>query len=203
MIARKVIEEKPLGSFEIDNLITGSRIPFDVYIKDKGILIHYLSKGALFTVAARDDLKNRGITKAYVQAHHQAQLEEYITKKGIIKIPSLESPFHFQKYCQIKENHFQINKSILLSSVPIPFKVYLGEKLQFREFVGINEKPNEAEDISNIEGDLFIRKQDIGLYLEYLKTINQNSPNLDTNTQFITHKEHAKAIIKNLFEDPK
>lgn len=203
MIARKVIEEKPLETFEVESLIPGSKIPFDVYIKDKGILIHYLSKGALFTVGAREDLKNRGIKKAYVQGYHKDQLEEYITKKGIIRIPSLESPLNFQKYCQIKEKHFQIDKSILLSSIPVPFRVYMADRTQFKEIITINEKPNEILDLTDIEGDLLIRKQDIGLYIEYLRTLTKERPDKDNNTQYITHREHAKAIIKNLFEDPK
>ncbi|HIJ60534.1 MAG TPA: HD domain-containing protein [Nitrospirae bacterium] len=201
MISKKIIEQKPLESFHIDDLKPGSKIPFDVYIKDKGILIHYLNKGTLYTVLARDDLKRRGITKGYVPESQREKLEEYITKKQVIRLSSLENPITFQKYCQFKENHFQINKSILNSSIPVPFQIFIVEKLLIRELISINDSPNKAVDSPDIEGDLFIKKENMELYLQYLQAINRTTGK--DNMKFIIQKEQVKTIMKNLLDNPK
>jgi putative nucleotidyltransferase with HDIG domain len=207
MIARKVIQETPLRSFNISELRTGDHLPFDVYIKDKGIVIHYLGKGALWSTAARDDLINRGIKTAYINRKNEALLQEYIEKNEGLKLPNLDDPIAFQRYSISKERHFQIDRSILMTNLPLPFTVYITDNFHIKEFLTKGDRPSEKiKGFTELEGDLLVNSKEMDIYLEHLKGLTQ-APDIGSYTKedlrFIVHKEETKRLMKALLEDPK
>ncbi len=207
MIARKVIQETPLRSFNISELRTGDHLPFDVYIKDRGIVIHYLGKGALWTNAARDDLINRGIKTAYINSKSEPLLKEYLEKNEDLKLPNLDDPVIFQRYSISKEQHFQIDRSILMANLALPFTIYIADKFRMRELLTRGERPiDKIKTTSEIEGDLLIKRDDTEIYLEYIEGLRQ-SPDFGSCTKedigFIINKEKTKRLMKALLEDPK
>lgn len=207
MIARRVIQETPLRSFNVTELRTGDHLPFDVYIKDRGVVVHYLGKGAIWTNAARDSLINRGIKTAYINSKSESLLKEYLEKKEDLKPLNLDDPIVFQRYSITKEQHFQIDRSILMANIALPFKIYITDKFRIRELLTKGERPLEKiKDFTEIEGDLLINSKDMETYLEYLEGLKQ-SPDTDRYTRedigFIINKEETKRLMKALLEDPK
>ncbi len=206
MIVRKVIQDLPLKPFNINELKTGTHLPFDVYIKDRGLLIHYLSKGALCTAASKEELNKRGISTAFVHSKNEASLQEYLESLEKLKAPNFENPVVFQKYSINKEKHFQIDRSILQSDKVLTFDILVTDKFHLKSLLSKGEIPlNKLKDYSDIEGDLLIKKEDANLYLQYLDSmtsyINENYNK--ENIQFVFLKEKTKHLMMSLLEDPK
>lgn len=205
MIAKKVIKEPSLKSFPIKDLVTGTYLPFDVYIKDRGILIHYLSKGALYTVSAKEELQKRGIKEGFVHSKYEDLLSEYLETRLSLKPLNLDDPLVFQRYCLTKAQHLQIDPLILNSDIELPFDLFVTDKFLLKPFLKAGDRPSEKlKDTAELEGDLLIQAKDSSLYLDYLNKVYRHSKQEGHKGElrFVLLKEETKKTLREFFEEP-
>lgn len=206
-IKAKVIGDKPTISISLDKLKVGSRLPFDVFVKDKGILKQVFNKGTIYTNFAKDDLKSKGINEVHVHKTDELALTGYIEKKEIKKESILDDPVLFKNYSFAKEEHHQIDKSLIIPGFTVPFSILSMSKLKIVTILEASENnPQKIPIIGNTEGDLLIKKSDLPLYNEYINKIlkTKDFANQDkSKIKSIALKENSKIIMKNLLDDPR
>ena len=206
-IITKVIGDNPTISLSIDSLRVGSKLPFDVYIKDKGILKQVFNKNTIFTNVAKDILKSKGTTEVYVYKTDELALLSYNENKEQKKVSILDDPIQFKNYSFTKEEHHQIDKYLLIPGSNVTFSIFLMSKLKFSQLVEASEQNNiKIPDLRLVDGDLVIKKSDLTLYNQYINEII-NSKDIPENEKSkinsIAIRENSKVIMKSILDDPR
>ncbi|HIJ59355.1 MAG TPA: hypothetical protein HPP56_01880, partial [Nitrospirae bacterium] len=206
-IITKVIGDNPTISLSIDSLRVGSKLPFDVYIKDKGILKQVFNKNTIFTNVAKDILKSKGTTVVYVHKTDELALLSYKENKEQKKLSILDDPIQFKNYSFTKEEHHQIDKYLLIPGSNVTFSIFLMSKLKFSQLVEASEQNNiKIPDLRLVDGDLVIKKSDLTLYNQYINEII-NSKDIPENEKSkinsIAIRENSKVIMKSILDDPR
>lgn len=206
-IITKVIGDNPTISLSIDSLRVGSKLPFDVYIKDKGILKQVFNKNTIFTNVAKDILKSKGTTVVYVHKTDELALLSYNENKEQKKVSILDDPIQFKNYSFTKEEHHQIDKYLLIPGSNVTFSIFLMSKLKFSQLVEASEQNNiKIPDLRLVDGDLVIKKSDLTLYNQYINEII-NSKDIPENEKSkinsIAIRENSKVIMKSILDDPR
>lgn len=206
-VMKKVIGERAEISLSIDSLKVGTKLPFDVYIKDKGILKQVFNKGTVFTHIAKNTLLSKGINEIFIQKIDQESLSNYDKNQISIKESILDDPVKFKNYSFAKEEHYQVDKLLLIPGSEVNFNIYVFHKLEISQLIKVNNnQPVKIPDLRLIEGDLVIDKSDIHLYEEYINNIIK-SANISQDElkriKTIALRENSKTIMKKLLEDPR
>ena len=196
-------------SIDIDNLIVGSRVPFDISVKEGGITRHLLNKGALFTNETKAILKEKGISKVNTAGADATDIENYLKKAKINK----ESPYEkdeiaLKEYSFKKEHHYHIDRSILISGTEAPFSFYLLSGLDVILLAEGNEKKpvHITESIINAKGDIVIQNADIPLlneYVQHLSSLDTIPKQIKEKVKAMSIRENSKILIKNILDDPR
>lgn len=209
MVTRyREIDDKPHLTIDADKLIVGARLPFDVFVKDKGIIIHLFNKGMIFTNISKDVLKEKGISEVYVASKESSNLDSYLSKINTKKASPFDDPALLKKYSFYKEEHHQIDKNLLLPHTTINFSLIESNKFDFRVIVDASEKlpARIGEDILTATGDIVIKKSDIPLYHAYLSSLLKEKGVSEKNKSQIKTlaiKENSKIVIKGLLDNPR
>lgn len=206
----KEIDDEPYLAIDIDKLIVGARLPFDVFVKDRGIIKHIFNKGLVFTNASKDVLKEKGISEVYIESKENSALNNYLSKTSNKnkKTFAFDDPALFKKYSFYKEEHYQIDKNLLLPNTTINFSLFALDKFDFKPIVEASEKsPVKIDEaILTANGDIVIKKSDIPLYHAYLNSLLGEKGVSGKNKSHIKAaviKENSKIVIKDLLDDPR
>ncbi len=205
-ITTRVIGESKEQAIPLDALKVGIRLPCDVFIKDRAVMKQVFNKGTIFTNIAKDTLKSKGITEVYIQKGDASALETYY-KQDSRRESVLDDPVAFKNYSFAKEQHHQIDKSLILPGTELPFSIYLASKLEYKPLIEASEKsPVKIPDIRLVEGDFVIKKSDIDLYNQYINSLlsTQQVPEAEKNKiKSIAIRENSKILMKSLLDDPR
>ncbi len=206
-ISTRVIGERAEIGLSIDAIKTGTRLPFDVYVKDKGILKQVFNKGTIYTNFAKDTLKAKGINEIYIHKTDQKALEIYKAKKESPKDSVLDNPVLFKNYSFVKDTHHQIDKSLMLPGTEVPFSIFLMNKFDQKTIIEATEQsPSVLPDIRLVEGDLVIKKSDIDLYEQYINSLFHASTATGVEKskfKSVALRESSKILMKKLLDDPR
>ncbi|MCX8026827.1 MAG: HD domain-containing protein [Thermodesulfovibrionales bacterium] len=202
MIFRKVIPEKTLVSFPIQDLKVGVRLPFDVYIKEGGLIVHFLTKGSLFTVLARDEISKRSITEGYILEQYKDKLWDYLQKKELPYELQLERPEIFREYLNKKVKLLPIDKTLLSNDTPPTFTIFKAKKMDFIPIYQ-PEKDSLLPPLDDKEGDLLISCDDSDGYIDYVEGLNIKKAIQDKDIRLLLFREQIKSSLKALFDNPK
>lgn len=207
-VTTRVIGEREEIALPLDALKVGSRLPFEVFVKDRGILKQVFNKGTIYTNAAKDTLKSKGITEVYIQKKDQQALTLYQTEKTLAYKESVfDNPVYFKNYSFTKESHHQIDKTLMMPGTEVPFSIYIMSKFEKKPLIEASEKsPVKIPDIRLIDGDLVIDKSDIELYNQYINKILTSKDISSSELKKIKSvalRENSKILMKKLLEDPR
>jgi putative nucleotidyltransferase with HDIG domain len=196
-------------SIDIDTLIVGSRIPFDISVKEGGITRQLLNKGALITNETKEILKEKGISKLNVSGADVSDVESYLKKAKINKESLYEKDeIALKEYSFKKEHHYHIDRSILIPGTEAPFSFYLLSGLDLIPLAEGNEKKPALinENILNAKGDIVIDNSDIPLlneYVQHLSSLDTIPKQMKEKVKAMSIRENSKILIKNILDDPR
>lgn len=200
------IDLDPYTAIQPATLIEGIDLPFDVFIKDKSLVIPLFNKGEIFDWTARDILREKGITEVYIRNADAGRLEPYRAKSH----PPSAGPDIgvFNQFLHEREHHYLIDRSLLLSGSSVPFSIFEIAGLEIKRLTKASpEAPAVVSDsILHATGDLVIRKADISLYNVYIDSILKTGavPEQDrVRIKSVAIKENSKIILETLFEHPR
>jgi HD-GYP domain-containing protein (c-di-GMP phosphodiesterase class II) len=201
------IDGEPHMSVEVDKLVVGTRLPFNVYVKDKGIVMPLFNKGMIFTNIAKSLLKDKGISEVYIENKDSSIFDYYISKDASQKTSHLDEAAMFKKYSFYKEEHHQIDKNILIEDADIHFSLYCLNNLSISTLVTASEKSPAKIDrkVITATGDIVIKKSDVPLYHAYLNSLlsTKNIIEEKSKVKAIAIRENSKIIIKDLLDNPR
>jgi HD-GYP domain-containing protein (c-di-GMP phosphodiesterase class II) len=203
--SKTIIYEDPFIAIPVERLKVGSTLPFDVYVKDKSLIQPLFNKETVLTQTAKKILNEKGITEVYIKREDSHYLETPITKTS--KTLPLPDSIEFKQYSSIKEQHYQIDKNLLIPGTKINFSLFKLKRLTLEPILEI-EKDSYGlidERIVNIKGDILIRSSDVPLYHDYLNSIRDMS-DLSEKRDFlkiVVLRENSKLLVKDLLDNPR
>lgn len=205
--SKTIIYEDPFIPLPIEKLHVGSTLPFDVYVKDKSLIQPLFNKETIFTQTAKKILKEKGITEVYIKREDRLYLDTPLVKPSKI-LPSIDSP-EFKEYLSLKEQHYQIDKNLLISGTEINFSLFTLDRFSLEPIIETDKDSfvKIDENLVNAKGDIVIRSSDIPLYYDYLRYISEsyNIPeDIDTpKIKVLILKENSKLLVKDLLDNPR
>jgi len=202
---RKITEEyKPV---QIEKLISGTRLSFDVYARDGGTIKPLFNKGTVYTNIAKEILSEKGISEVLISGRDISEFNSYFSKN---EPPSDENTAAmFKKYSFHKEKHYPIDRTLLIAGVKINFSLLALNRFAIETIINASERSPAAidEKALNVTGDIVIKQQDVPLYHEYLNSLLASSDIISkteqTNVKAVAIKENSKIIIKDLLDNPR
>ena len=209
-MSTKFMTIDPKGYFPLaaGRLIVGTRLPFDVYLKEGGIFRVLFETGTEYTRITQEFLIDRGIKELYISDFDKEVHDAYVSKSMSDGASVLDSPKAFKDYSFRKDQYYQIDKDMLVAGTSVPFCVYSMKNYDY--FLVLHATPGlptEIDDkVLSLPGDVLIQKSDIPLYNEYLNSI-LNSKHVSgralERVKALVVKENSKIIMKDLFDDPR
>ncbi|MBZ0158122.1 MAG: HD-GYP domain-containing protein [Alphaproteobacteria bacterium] len=196
-------------SIEVNQLVVGAGIPFDVYMKDRGILTPLFPKGMVVSPDAKNGLLQKGISEVYARAEDSSAVAEYLARAKARKEKTSGDPSGlFRDYSFAKEQHHQIDRALLSPGREIPFSLLALDRFTLTSLVEAGEKSPAlvTAEMLAAPGDLVIRKSDIPLYYEYINSLlnqDQAAEAAGGSVKVIAVKENSKIIVRDLLEDPR
>ncbi|GAB6183427.1 HD-GYP domain-containing protein [Thermodesulfovibrio hydrogeniphilus] len=176
---------------ELDKIPTTGKVPCNVYFHEDNTIKELVNAGNLFTSVLKSALREKGIGKVYIKREDRDIFFDFINKtkpdnffESLLK----RIPLDHEKYCKVE-------KEIIKIADTLPFDIYHydGRKLT----LAVKANTNIADSINSLqEGDLLIKKSDLQLYKELLKTIKP----ADEKKDFLL-RERAKILILELYTE--
>lgn len=187
---------------ELNRLAAGSRIPFNIFIKNQSGFHPFIEKTNLFTPVHAETLKEKGISKIYIPISERDALESYLQNNGD---DSLEEDNRLRDYSYWKEKYFKIDETLLNTGKKIDFSLFTSEHMSFIPLaVTADEHTVIIEEGLLPEGkDILIKASDIYLYQNYLKSLEiDDTPGADASfLKAVIAKERANIIMKDIFDN--
>lgn len=190
-------------------LMSGSRLPFDVFVNDSGIFAPLFNKGTLLNGAFENVLNEKGIYEVYVSAGDKDELDAYLS----IKKPGVKDAFRvdarlFNEYSFYKQQYFQIDKSLMARGSKIGFSLFVLNGLKIESVLEATEDfPSEVDaKVSGMTGSLLIKISDIPQWQSYISSIMQTgrlAGEEGLKIKTLALKENSKIVIKDLLENPR
>ncbi|MBF0559850.1 MAG: HD-GYP domain-containing protein [Nitrospirae bacterium] len=201
--------DEPDVPVPVNQLSIGSRIPCDMFIKDGLGLKVFFNKDTLFTNASRDILRDKGISEVYIYQRDEPHLDFYISKTRLPKqSQDRETPASFKQYAFTKEQHYQIDPSMLIEGTTINFSLSVLDDFNFSSLVEASDKYPVVVDsgILNVAGDVVIKKTDLPRYHEYISYLRKSYKFIDNNeskTRALAIRETSKIVLQSFLEEPR
>ncbi|HUJ19282.1 MAG TPA: HD domain-containing phosphohydrolase [Nitrospirota bacterium] len=201
------IDPDPYIAVSIDKLINGEPIPFDVFIKDMGIVIPLLQRETVYDGIAYNVLRERGVQNVYVKTTEGHELYKYLSRfhdKGEV-IPDPET---FKRYLVHKDEYYVIDRSLLRGGMKVNFAIHALHKYGLRMLLPATEtEPLAVDDtVLNAPGDIAIEPAQMQLYHAYINALlaAEDTPERDkVKIKAVAIKENSKVVLKGLIEDPR
>jgi HD-GYP domain-containing protein (c-di-GMP phosphodiesterase class II) len=202
------ITNKGYVAFDAGKLVVGTRLPFDVYLKDGTFFRILFNTGTAFSKITQEMLVVDGHDELYVAESEKGILDAYVEKSSPEGVSILDSPTAFKNYSFQKEQYYQIDKSLLVPGTDLPFCLYRIHNYHYSLLLHGSEKAPARVDASIMAtpGELIIAKQDIPLYNRYLNAIMKHAEAQSGDTGQVRArllKENSKIIMKELLENPR
>src|SRR5208337_3374848 len=201
--------EEPDELVLVRQLINGTMLPCDMFIKENDTFKLLFNREVLYTKISEDILKEKGISEVYIFKRDVPNFDSYISRnRSLNRNRDVDSSGIYKEYAFQKEKHYQIDAAVLTTGTNIHFSLFVVNKLNFSPLVeATDQHPAVVNDsVLKIAGDVVIKKSDVPLYLEYISSMGQYSKHLentDTKIKAIALRETSKAVLQNFLDDPK
>jgi putative nucleotidyltransferase with HDIG domain len=218
MAARyQVFEYGSRKAFPAERVSIGTRLPFDVYVKEGNVFRKLFDTGQLIGPEERTTLRRTDATEAYVDAKDTHELDLFLQRTSRDAPADPGDPEVCQEYFEHKRLYYQVDRTFLLPGSRVEFGIYLLGDLRLSPLVEAMEgEPGIIPGgISAAAGDVVIRNEDIPLYQRYLDALLDvgaevvggaevvRAPAEREKIRVVAIKEKSKAIVRELIEDPR
>jgi putative nucleotidyltransferase with HDIG domain len=197
----------PYVSVPAEKLIVGGTLPFDVYLKDRGIIIPLFNKGTVYDGIAMNILQDKGLSTVHVKTSEGVELESYISR-----IPSLTKavpdPAVYNQYIASRDKHYLVDRTLLPQGARITFSLYLLSQFRLTMLLPASEQtPATVDDrVLRASGDIVITPGDIPRYNDYLQGLVSGEllerQERDKLRRSVI-RENSKLILKDLLDNPR
>jgi HD-GYP domain-containing protein (c-di-GMP phosphodiesterase class II) len=203
-----VIDNDSQTSIEVDRMVIGKRLPFDVFVKDEGVIKHLFHKGILFTKIAKDILEEKGITEVCIKDKDVHLLGSYFSSDDSEKSSCYDDLLAFKTYSFHKEQIYQIDRNLLSPGTRINFSLFVLTRFTLDTLLEASEKsPGEiCKRILDAKGDIVIKNHDIPIYHNYIDSLlmsNNVSKQESLQIKAIAIRENSKIITRDLLNNPR
>ena len=204
----RTIDRKGYFPFAANKLIIGTRLPFDVYMKEGGIFNELFGAGTDYTKISQDFLIDRGLNELYIADKDKEVLDSYKAMGVDDGTSVLDSHKAFKNYTFRKDQYHQIDKGMLIPGASVPFSIYSMKNYSYSLVLHASPgRPVEIDEkVLSLPGDVLISGGDIHLYNEYLSSILRSGDSKGSDVErmkALVIKENSKIIMKDLLEDPR
>lgn len=199
------IDIDPYVPFPADQLAEDSLLPFDVFIKDKSVVMPLFYAGTIFTGAAKTVLQEKGIREVYARVMDRELLEVYLSRRtpGNEVVPTEQE---FRQYCVDKEQHFLIDKSLLVPGTSVPFSLFFKDGYTLQRILDASEQaPGVVESVLLPErGEILVKVEDLSRYRAYLNSLlSAKKGDGESTIRAVAIRENSKLILKELLDEPR
>ncbi|MGD0281385.1 MAG: HD-GYP domain-containing protein [Dissulfurispiraceae bacterium] len=201
--------EEPEEPIPVRQLIIGTRLPCDMFIREDNTLKLFFNKNILYTKISQDILREKNISEVFIYMRDVPNLDFYISRNRPANQNSdIDNRVTFKEYAFQKEQHYQIDPTVLKPGTNIHFTLSVLDNLNLSQLVEASEEyPAVVSDsILKVAGDVVIKKSDVPRYLEYISSLRQYSKhmeNTETRIKATALRETSKAVLQNFLDDPK
>ncbi|HKN18958.1 MAG TPA: HD domain-containing phosphohydrolase [Dissulfurispiraceae bacterium] len=208
-MATKIRElEEPYAAVPVRQLIVGTRLPCDIFIKENGPLRIFLGKDVLYMNISQDLLKENNISDVYIHVRDIPDFDFYLSRNRLLRQTGDAAGIEaFKKYSSVKEQFHQIDATLITPGTKINFGLYAVDRFKFSPLIeATDEAPAAADDSITVEAaDVFIKKNDLPRYHGYISSLQQsaeitNSDRPEIKTLIL--KEMTKIVLREFFDDP-
>lgn len=201
------VQEASYLPLEVDQLIEGKSLPFDVWIREGDRFVLLLMRRTVFDLAARAILSEKGISTVFVREADGPAVEGYVGKTPE-EAPPAQAGEVPQAWENLKDQYMPVDRSLLIPGVPLPFSlINLSDRGVNVLLQATEREPRSVEDdMLRVDGDIAVRNEDLPLYRQYLDSLCTSSGGNEavrSRTKTIALKETSKLLIKGLLEDPR
>ncbi|HXW68110.1 MAG TPA: HD domain-containing phosphohydrolase [Dissulfurispiraceae bacterium] len=200
--------EEPYTAVPVRQLIVGTRLPCDIFIKEKGSLRIFLARDVLYMNISLDILKENNMSDVYIHIRDIPDFDFYLSRNRLLRQTVDEAGMDaFKQYSSAKERFHQIDATLITPGTKINFSLYVTHRFKFSPLVeATDESPASADDILLGEAaDVFIKKNDLPRYHGYISNLQQSAeitngagPEIKT----LILKEMTKIVLQEFFDDP-
>lgn len=191
-------------ALNLDRLRTGSPLPFEVLVKEKGIYKPVFRKGMVLRDIEKNSLKRANVDEVFIRAADESALESYLYGKSQRKDSPYICETAFKDYSFHKHEHFLIERGALpfLMDQEVTFSMLLLSRCEFKQLSAASEEfPAKADKISSdLPGDVLIKRSGRSLYYDKLSSLI-NSPSLDENSRTRLKRLMMKELLKIQLSD--
>jgi putative nucleotidyltransferase with HDIG domain len=194
---------------QLDCLIVGDCLPFDVYLREGGQVCHLFKEGMRYTNYEKGILQSKNINEIYFDEKDARAVEQYISEGAEQGRVNVVDPVVFSRYDQEKEDYHQIERSLLVPGTEINFIVYVLNNMNISPVLEATDQQSATigPELAEAYGDILIKKADLPKYTEYLNTmmkkIESLPPKEAEKVTTLVIRENSKLIIKDLIDDPR
>ncbi|MBF0557739.1 MAG: HD domain-containing protein [Nitrospirae bacterium] len=209
MVTKVTEIEGPYATIPLRQLIVGTRLPCDIFIKENRLLKVFLNRGMLYAIISKELLTEKGISNVYIHTRDIPDFEFYISRhrSSLQTDDDAGSTAEFKKYSYNKERFHQIDPALIKPGGKINFGLFLRDGLNFHPVVeATDDMPAEVgEGMPGDSGDMVIKRSDLHRYHEYISALPElessesNKPGIKT----LVLKEMTKIALHDFFDDPK
>ncbi len=201
--------EEPDVPIPVRQLVLGTRIPCDMFIKENSKPKVFFNKDVLYTKISQDILKEKGISEVCIYLRDVPSFDLYLSRNHALNQDSdADSVTAFKEYAFLKEQHYQIDPALMKPGTKITFGLSVMDKFKLYPLVEASDKaPSVIDDsILKAAGDIVIKKSDVRRYQEYITALRQSEEllgNDKTKTTASAIRETSKMVLQSFLEDPK
>jgi len=193
----------------VKELIAGTRLPCDIFIRENDELKIFFNRDVLYTKISQDTLKGKGISEVYIFKRDTHSFDHYLSANRSRNKPNdIDDRAAFKEYAYRKEHYHQIDPKLLAPGTHINFSLLLHDKFDFSLLVDAsdNSPAKVDETMLKVAGDIIIKKSDMPSYYEYILALRQSaglSASEKTRIKSLAVKETSKIVLQDFFADPR
>jgi putative nucleotidyltransferase with HDIG domain len=205
----KILElEEPYTAIPIRQLIPGTRLPCDIFIKENGPLTIFLRKNTLYMHVSQEILKENNISDVYIHVRDIPNFDFYLSRNRFLRQTGDAAGIEaFKNYSCAKEQFHQIDAALIMPRTKINFGLYVMDRFKFSPLIEATDESPAAVDeiILDQAADVFIKKNDLSGYHEYISALQQSAETTKSDRPEIKPlilKELTKIALHEFFDDP-
>ncbi|MBF0557885.1 MAG: HD-GYP domain-containing protein [Nitrospirae bacterium] len=194
---------------QLDCLIIGACLPFDVYLREGGRVHLLFKEGMRYTNCEKDILHGKNISEIYFDEKDARDAEQFISEGDEEDRVNVVDPVVFSRYDEEKEDYHQVERSLLVPGADIDFSVYVLNNMKISPVLELADSQSAkiGPELVQAYGDILIKKADLPKYTEYMHTMAKRIESLPSrDAEKVTSlviRENSKLIIKDLIDDPR
>jgi putative nucleotidyltransferase with HDIG domain len=200
--------DEPDVPIHVRQLVVGTKIPCNMFVKENNELKVLFNRGVLYTKISQDILKEKGISQVCIFRRDVPGFDFYLSRNRALNQGSDDDSIAaFKEYVFNKQQYYQIDPALLTPGTKMNFSLSVLDKFKFYPLVEASDKSPSVVDESmrKVAGDVIIKKSDVLRYQEYITALRQSaklSENDKTRITVAAVRETSKIVLQNFLEDP-